>query len=32
MMETERLMLRKWEETDAESLFEYPHEHEIALR
>lgn len=23
MMETERLILRKWEETDAESLFEY---------
>ena len=23
MMETERLMLRKWKETDAESLFEY---------
>ena len=31
MMETERLMLRKWNETDAESLFEYAKDPEVGL-
>ena len=31
MMKTERLMLRKWKETDAESLFEYAKDPEVGL-
>ena len=29
MLETERLVLRKWTETDAESLFEYAKNPEV---
>ena len=31
MLETERLILRKWTEEDAESLFEYAKDPEIGL-
>lgn len=31
MIKTERLMLRKWKETDAESLFEYAKDPEVGL-
>ena len=31
MMKTERLILRKWKETDAESLFEYAKDPEVGL-